>query len=120
MLARMGLAVTEVIPGFNEYRGAGVLAGVSQLFVAGTAEGAQPLITGSYSGPLYTGEVRPTVRRYRCMGCGAKLVVGQVPDAVAPTIEQLKAAGCPRCGSQLFLLEERTALPPTEEPPGEP
>jgi predicted methyltransferase/DNA-directed RNA polymerase subunit RPC12/RpoP len=119
LLAQMGLAVTEVIPGFNEYRGAGVLAGVSQLIVASTAPGAQPLIPGPYSGPLYTGEVRPTVRRYRCMGCGTKLLVGQTPEAVAATIEQLKAAGCPRCGSQLFLLEERTAVPATQEPPDE-
>jgi hypothetical protein len=50
------------------------------------------------------------------MGCGTKLLVGQTPEAVAATIEQLKAAGCPRCGSQLFLLEERTAIPAVPEP----
>jgi predicted methyltransferase/DNA-directed RNA polymerase subunit RPC12/RpoP len=119
LLAGMGLGVTEVIPGFNEYRGAGVLAGVSQMIVASSAEGAHPLLTGAATGPLYTGEVRPTVRRYRCMGCGTKLLVGQVADAGAATIEQLKAAGCPRCGSQLFMLEERTSVPVAEEHPGE-
>lgn len=118
-LAGMGLAVTEVIPGFNDYRGAGVLGGVSQLIVVSTAEGAHPLIPGAASGPLYTGEVRPTVRRYRCMGCGTKHLVGQVPDAVATTIEQLKAAGCPRCGAQQFMLEERSAVPLTQEVPDE-
>ncbi len=116
LLAGMGLAVTEVIPGFNDYRGAGVLAGISQMIVATTAEGAHPLVVDTYRGPLYTGEVRPTVRRYRCLGCGTKLLVGQVPDAVATTIEQLKAAGCPRCGANHFTLEERTAVPAAEEP----
>jgi DNA-directed RNA polymerase subunit RPC12/RpoP len=54
--------------------------------------------------------MNPTVRVYRCMGCGTKLRVGQAPDAAAPSIEQLKAAGCPRCGSVLFLLESREAV----------
>jgi predicted methyltransferase len=111
-LAAMGLAVTEIIPGFNEYRGAGVLAGVSQMIYAVTTDSMQPLVTDRYTGPLYTGEVRPTVRRYRCMGCGTKLQVGQVEGAVASTIEQLKAQGCPRCGAQLFMLEARTAVAP--------
>jgi predicted methyltransferase len=110
LLAEMGLAVMEVIPGFNEYRGAGVLAGVSQVIYAITTAQTHPLLADAYVGPLYTGEVHPTVRRYRCMGCGTKLQVGQAQGSVAATIEQLKAEGCPRCGSQLFLLEARTAV----------
>jgi predicted methyltransferase len=118
-LAAMGLAVTEVLPGFNEYRGAGVLAGVSQLIYAVTTEDMRPLVTETYEGPLYTGEVRPTVRRYRCMGCGTKLQVGQAEGTVAPTIEQLKAQGCPRCGAQLFLLEARTPVDAAPEEAGD-
>ena len=57
-LAGMGLAVTEVLPGFNEYRGAGVLAGVSQMIYAVTTEGTHSLVEGAYAGPLYTGDVR--------------------------------------------------------------
>jgi predicted methyltransferase/DNA-directed RNA polymerase subunit RPC12/RpoP len=109
-LAGMGLAIAELIPDFNEYRGAGILAGVSQMIRLQTSPGSRPKVTGQFSGPLYTGEMNPTVRVYRCMGCGTKLRVGQAPDAAAPSIEQLKAAGCPRCGSVLFLLESREAV----------
>ena len=119
LLAEMGLAVTEMLPGFNDYRGAGILAGVSQMIYALTTEQTRPRTTGVYAGPLYTGELRPTLRRYRCMGCGAKWTVGQAPDAVAPTIEQLKAAGCPRCGSPLFMLEARTGVAAGAEEAGD-
>lgn len=106
-LARMGLAVAELIPNFNEYQGAGILAGVSALFHLLTTPERRPQVRGRWSGPLYTGEMHPTMRVYRCMGCGAKLRVGQAADAVAASIEQLKAAGCPRCGAVLFMLESR-------------
>jgi N4-bis(aminopropyl)spermidine synthase len=106
-LAGMGLAVAELLPGFNEYRGAGILAGVSQMIhLLSTTESA-PGTPGVFAGPLYTGEMNPTVRVYRCMGCGARLRVGQASDAVATSVEALKAGGCPRCGATQFLLEAR-------------
>jgi len=109
-LTGMGLAMQEVLPGFNEYRGAGILGGVSQMLRLVSTPESRPEVAGRYTGPLYTGEMNPTVRVYRCMGCGTKLRVGQTADAAAPSVEQLKAAGCPRCGSALFMLESRDAV----------
>ncbi|HMA32834.1 MAG TPA: bis-aminopropyl spermidine synthase family protein [Chloroflexia bacterium] len=109
-LTGLGLAMVEVIPGFNEYQGAGILAGVSQMIHLLSTPASRPRVSGRYSGPLYTGEMNPTVRVYRCMGCGTKLRVGQGTDTAAPSVEALKAAGCPRCGSVLFLLESREGV----------
>jgi predicted methyltransferase len=109
-LTGMGLAPAEIIPGFNEYQGASVLGGVGQMIRLVTTPAAAPRVPGVYTGPLYTGEMNPTVRLYRCMGCGLKSRVGQGTDTVAPSIEALKAQGCPRCGSVLFLLESREGI----------
>ena len=106
-LAGMGLAPVEIIPGFNEYQGAAVLGGVGQMIRLLTTPAAAPQVAGYFAGPLYTGELHPTLRLYRCMGCGSKLRVGQGTESAAPSIEALKAQGCPRCGSLLFMLESR-------------
>jgi len=109
-LAGMGLAPVEIIPGFNEYQGATVLGGVGQMIRLLTTPAAAPQVVGYFAGPLYTGELHPTVRLYRCMGCGSKLRVGQEADAAAPSVEALKAQGCPRCGAVLFMLESREGV----------
>ncbi len=109
-LARMGLAMVEILPGFNEYRGAGILGGVSQMIHLLTTPETRPLITGRFDAPLYTGEVRPTLRVYRCRACGTAVRVGSAAEAEAPTIEALKARGCPQCGAAQFDLESREAV----------
>jgi N4-bis(aminopropyl)spermidine synthase len=96
LIADLGLTVRSLVPGFNSYTGAGILAGTSHLYHLRTTEGARPAITGAHAGPLYTAETRAAATRpYRCAGCGAVHQVG--PGARWSAIAQLKAAGCPDC-----------------------
>jgi predicted methyltransferase len=100
-MAEMGLAVRSLAPGFNEYLGAGVLAGTSNLYHLRTAPGARPLIEGAYDGPLYTADNRVTATRpYRCARCREVHPVG--PGSRWPQIAALQAAGCPACGGTVF------------------
>jgi N4-bis(aminopropyl)spermidine synthase len=100
-MAEMGLAVRSLAPGFNEYLGAGVLAGTSNLYHLRTAPGARPLIEGAYAGPIYTADNRLTATRpYRCASCREVNAVG--PGSRWPRIADLQAAGCPACGGTVF------------------
>jgi len=100
-IADMGLAVRSLAAGFNEYLGAGVLGGTSNLYHLRSTEGARPLIEGAYDGPLYTADTRAaSLRAYRCAGCRVVHEVG--PGARWPQIAALQAAGCPECGSTTF------------------
>jgi len=96
LIADLGLTVRSLVPGFNSYTGAGVLAGTSHLYHLRTTAQARPTITGSHAGPLYTADTRAAATRpYRCAGCGAVHQVG--PGARWTTIAQLKTDGCPDC-----------------------
>ncbi len=100
-MAEMGLVVKSLAPGFNEYLGAGVLAGTSNLYHLRTAPGARPLIDGDYDGALYTADNRAAATRpYRCAGCRAVHEVG--PGGTWPQVAALQAAGCPACGGTVF------------------
>ncbi len=100
-MAEMGLVVRSLAAGFNEYLGAGVLAGTSNLYHLRTAAGTRPLIAGEYEGPLYTADSRAVATRpYRCARCRAVHEVG--PGARWPQIATLQAAGCPACGGTVF------------------
>lgn len=95
----LGLAAYSLVPGFNRYTGAATLAGSSQFLHLRTTE-ERPAPLGTYEGPLYTGEVHPAQRWYRCLGCGRHFLVG--PGAEARSIEALREAGCPSCGGRRF------------------
>jgi predicted methyltransferase len=100
-IAAMGLAVRSLAAGFNEYIGAGVLGGTSNLYHLRSTADARPLIEGAYDGPLYTADTRAaSVRPYRCASCKAVHEVG--PGARWPQISALQAAGCPDCGGTTF------------------
>jgi N4-bis(aminopropyl)spermidine synthase len=100
-IADMGLAVRSLTPGFNEYLGAGVLAGTSNLYHLRTTAAAAPLIDGVYDGPLYTADSRAAMRRpYRCAACKQVHEVG--PGGRWTKIAELQAAGCPGCGGTVF------------------
>jgi predicted methyltransferase len=100
-MASMGLVIRSLQPGFNEYVGAGVLAGTSSLYHLRTGPGARPLITGSYDGPLYSAANRAAVTRpYRCARCRTVQDVG--PGSKWTQIAVLQAAGCPACGGTVF------------------
>ena len=55
-LIKMGFAPVEIIPEFNEYVGAQVLGGVSQMIRLISTGKPQPLVKGAYRGALYTAE----------------------------------------------------------------
>jgi len=96
LIADLGLTVRSLVPGFNSYAGAGILAGTSHLYHLRTTGQTRPVITGAHAGPLYTADTRAAATRpYRCAGCGAVHQVG--PGARWSTVAQLKAAGCPGC-----------------------
>jgi N4-bis(aminopropyl)spermidine synthase len=100
-MAEMRLVVRSLQPGFNEYVGAGVLAGTSSLYHLRTAAGASPLVAGRYDGPLYSAANRAAVTRpYRCAQCKAVHDVG--PGSRWPRIAALQEAGCPECGGVVF------------------
>jgi predicted methyltransferase/DNA-directed RNA polymerase subunit RPC12/RpoP len=101
LIASMGLAVRALTPNFNEYAGAGILAGTSHLYHLRSTATLAPRITGDYPGPLYTADQRAAVTRpYRCAACRAVHAVG--PGARWPRIAGLQAAGCPDCGGAVF------------------
>jgi predicted methyltransferase/DNA-directed RNA polymerase subunit RPC12/RpoP len=100
-IAEMGFVVRRLVRNFNEYRGAGALGGVSHLYQLASTSELTPLLGARYDGRLYTGDLRPPVRRYRCRSCRRIDAVGHRQPW--PTIEALRRDGCPRCGSRTFL-----------------
>lgn len=98
-IARMGLVIRRVIPGFNDYLHAGILGGTSHLFHLISTAQTRPLVTGRYDGPLYTGE-RRAPRPYSCASCGTVQRVGR--EARWATVEVLRNEGCPECGGARF------------------
>lgn len=94
----MGFFTRALVRNFNEYVGAGTLAGVSHLYHLG-AIAATPLVEGRFDGELYTAGPGRS-RAYRCMACSAETPVG--PGEGHVTIADLKAAGCPACGEHRF------------------
>jgi len=91
----MGLVVRELIPRFNRYEGAEMFANTTLLARLETTGETRSLITGRFEGKLYTGEVSPTVRIYKCK-CGEEIEVGA--GRKFRTVELLKSEGCPSCG----------------------
>ncbi len=100
-LTELGLAVLRMRPSFNRYGGASILGSVGQLIeLETTSRTASPLAGQRFDGAIYTGEIRPRLRRYRCKACAALTPVGA--DQAVTTVEALKEAGCPRCGAHTF------------------
>ncbi|RAR40388.1 bis-aminopropyl spermidine synthase family protein [Paenibacillus sp. MDMC362] len=97
---RMGLSVKQALLHFNQYIGAQMIGNSGQMIVLTTTEFTEPHITDSFEEELYTGEVRRTVRTYRCIQCQGELQVGVQGDY--STIEDLKKQGCPVCANLTF------------------
>ena len=101
----MGLYVDELIPRFNMYIGAEILGNTTSMFRLVVTGEARPIITGPFQGGIYTGELRPTTRVYRCR-CGEDIEVGSTKGFT--TVEELKSRGCPSCGmKEGFSLVEK-------------
>ncbi|OQB42995.1 MAG: hypothetical protein BWY06_00368 [Candidatus Latescibacteria bacterium ADurb.Bin168] len=112
----IGWVIVEWIPAFNEYEGSSVLANVSLMaHLIATAEIA-PTLRGTYEGPLYTADVRPVIRVYRCLGCSAEWEVGKGKRWI--TVERLKEDRCPLCRSDRFLRARQHSWTDSENPGG--
>jgi predicted methyltransferase len=101
----MGLTVSEIIPRFNTYEGASIIGNTGQMIILKTTNATKALIKDPYKGALYTGELKETVRYYRCRQCSEILRVGR--SEKFNTIEILKSKGCYKCNSQVFDLIKR-------------
>jgi predicted methyltransferase len=98
VLHETGFATTAMHPNFNMYQGAAILGSIGQMIeLTGVGKPERP--GERYDGALYSAEVRPRTRRYRCRSCNTVYTLGK--DAPA-TIEALKGAGCRVCGGQMF------------------
>ncbi len=101
----MGLIVSEVMARFNNYEGASIIGNTGQMIVLKTTNITKALIKTHYKGALYTGELKETVRTYRCKQCGEIIKVGR--SEKFNNIETLKSKGCYKCNSQVFELIQR-------------
>ncbi|HYK26500.1 MAG TPA: bis-aminopropyl spermidine synthase family protein [Streptosporangiaceae bacterium] len=100
-IANMGLVVRSLTANFNEYLGAGVIAGSSHLYHLRTTSVAKPVIEGGFSDAIYTAASRASMTRpYKCARCKTVQDVG--PGSQWPRIADLQQAGCPNCGGTVF------------------
>ncbi len=104
-LTNLGLSATEIIPNFNEYEGAQILGGSGQLITLSTTNKTTSLHTDKFEVPLYTGEIKQTLRKYICKRCSRIYHVGLEQNFT--TIEQLKEEGCSACQHNTFNLIKR-------------
>ncbi|MFF2885490.1 bis-aminopropyl spermidine synthase family protein [Paenibacillus sp. NPDC057967] len=111
---RMGLTVSASFPHFNEYEAAEMIANRSQMFILRTTDQTEPEHSGAFTDALYTGEVRQTLRTYRCKQCSRHIFVG-IKGEIA-TIEQLKNEGCPSCANDTFNMVEKRAVSGSGDP----
>ena len=85
-----------------------MFANITSMMRLSTTDDAEPAVKGVYGGAMYTGEVNPTFRVYRCR-CGAEVKVGA--GETYGTVEELKERGCPSCGAhEGFSLRRRVKL----------
>jgi N4-bis(aminopropyl)spermidine synthase len=104
----MGLMIKQIIPNFNTYEGAQMIANRGQMMILKTTERTAPVYTGEFIEALYTGELKRSKRIYRCQQCHECITVGV--QGVFTTIEYLKDSGCPCCGHRSFDLVEKRKL----------
>ena len=93
----LGLYISELIPRFNQYEGAEIFANSTSQMRLIVTEDASVRIKGRFEDKMYTGELHPTLRIYKCR-CGEGIFVGT--GEAFNTIEELKKQGCPNCGVQ--------------------
>lgn len=104
----MGLMVSEILTAFNDYDGAEIIGNIGQMIILKTTTSSKSLIENCYKEPIYTGELKVTVRFYKCKECGEIMKVGF--SERFNTIEELKEKGCYKCNNKVFqLIEKRKA-----------
>lgn len=108
VISSASVALQELRPGFNRYEGASAIGNSSDLYHLIVTYDSTPTLHGNHHGALYTGEVRPRTRQYKCKACHRAFEVG-VGQTWA-TIEILKHEGCPYCGAHGFEQVRRPAM----------
>ena len=109
VINNMGMYISELIPRFNKYIGAEIFANTTSMYRVTLTEVTTPAITGFYEGKIYTSEVQPRIRYYRCR-CGTDIKIG--PKEKYISIKQLKESGCSKCGAhEGFRLLKRVNIP---------
>ena len=106
----MGLTVSANFPQFNAYEGAEMIANRSQMFILRTTDQSKPEYPEVFTDALYTGEVKQTLRTYRCKQCSRDVYVGI--NGEFATIEELKNNGCTGCGHDTFEMVAKKRVSP--------
>jgi predicted methyltransferase len=101
----MGLMVSEILTRFNSYEGAAIIGNTGQMIILKTTSKTRTLVEDYYDKPIYTGELKATIRDYRCTQCNKIIKVGATERF--KTIEELKAKGCVSCNNERFTIVER-------------
>lgn len=104
----MGLMISEILNSFNIYDGAQIIGNTGQMIILKTTKNSNPLIKGYYEEPIYTGELKVTLRLYKCRKCDEITKVGL--SERFNTIEELKEEGCSNCNGKIFQLIEKKNL----------
>jgi predicted methyltransferase len=102
----MGLVAAEIVPRFNKYEGAEIIGNSGQMIVLKTTGKTNPSIEAFFNDAIYTGEIRRTIRIYKCNKCGLAIKVGFKEEY--KTIEELKNKRCPKCNDNIFEMESKT------------
>ena len=105
MFCDSGLVIMQILERFNEYHGAQILGGVSDMHLLSTANETILPNDDIIDKIIYTNELNRTMRSYYCGSCGKKYSVGHSKQYA--TVEKLKEAGCESCGNNNFELNER-------------
>ncbi len=95
-----GFLIKEIHRRFSRYEGASVIGSQSHFYYLESV-GEEFSVTGKRKWEkIYTYDVNPTVKIYRCQSCRTKFRVGQKQKY--EVIGELKESGCPNCGARKF------------------
>lgn len=101
LLSSQQLTIKAISRGFNQYEGAGIIGGQSDLYQLTTNLTSYPVISPecSYKELIYTGELTTRIANYQCDSCQENYQMKR--QGTIKTIEVLKQKGC-RCGGTKF------------------
>jgi len=94
---KMGLVISRILKDFNNYEGASLYGGLSQMIILKTTDNLNPMITEQFNEDLYTHDFINTKHSYICRKCKSEILLKK-----GETIEELKKNGCPRCRGTVF------------------
>ncbi|MBP1043691.1 bis-aminopropyl spermidine synthase family protein [Vagococcus sp. BWB3-3] len=102
LISNQNLIVADIRRDFNQYQGAAIIGGKSDLYVLSTTADSYPVIpkASNWNQFIYTGEVNIKQVIYRCPNCQQLFPMEGLTPIV--TIEMLKEKGCSMCGGKKF------------------